>query len=105
MDTVRVLIVASDPLSRGGLAALLAGQAGVSVAGQTAGAGDLASDIEAYRPDVILWDLGWDTLASLERLGELESGHPPVLALLPSGEMGAQAWNAGARGLLLRTAE
>jgi DNA-binding NarL/FixJ family response regulator len=105
MDTVRVLIVAADPLSRGGLAVLLAGQAGVSVAGQTAGDGDLTSDIETYQPEVILWDLGWDMAASLEKMAELEPDHPPVLALLPGAPAAAQAWNAGARGLLLRTAE
>jgi two-component system nitrate/nitrite response regulator NarL len=105
MDTVRVLIVAADPLSRSGLSALLAGESGVSVAGQTAGTGDLASDLETYRPDVLLWDLGWETAASLEKMAGLGSDHPPVLALLPNAGLASQAWNAGARGLLLRTAE
>ncbi|NDJ76480.1 MAG: hypothetical protein GYB65_09490, partial [Chloroflexi bacterium] len=55
MDEVRVLMVADDPLARAGLAALLADR--VQVVGQTDSA-DLALDV--YRPDVVLWDLGWD---------------------------------------------
>ena len=54
MNECRVLIVADDPLARAGLAAIL--QDGCSVVGQAAG-DDLSLDV--YRPDVLVWDLGW----------------------------------------------
>ncbi|MEI2776469.1 MAG: hypothetical protein V9G19_10980 [Tetrasphaera sp.] len=55
----RILIVADDPLVRAGLGAILAGQAGVTVAGQT-GSADLAAALRAFLPDVVVWDLGWE---------------------------------------------
>jgi len=101
---LRVLIVADDPLARAGLAALLADQPGLAVVGQAAGRADLASELEVYRPDVVLWDLGWNVVPALERLADLMEVGPPVVALLPDSSHAAEAWSAGARGLLLRDA-
>jgi two-component system nitrate/nitrite response regulator NarL len=100
MNAYRVLIVAGDPLARAGLAALLAGQDGCTVVGQAA-ADD--PNLDVYRPDVLIWDLGWDPdPAALPDLGE---GGPPVLALLPDATDAVDAWTAGARGLLLRATD
>lgn len=99
IDVVRVLIVADDPLARAGLATLLAERPVVALVGQVAGDDELLSHLEVYRPDVILWDLGWDA-------GELPAAFTgvgaPVLALLPHEELAPAVWSAGARGLLLR---
>ncbi len=98
MNDYRVLIVADDPLARAGLAAIL--QDGCSVVGQAAG-DDLSLDV--YRPDVLVWDLGWDPdPAALPDLGD---GGLPVVALLPDAIPAADAWSAGARGLLLRSTD
>ena len=98
-----MLVVADDPLARAGLAALLAGQPGCSVVGQVAGDVDLAA-IEVYRPDVLVWDLGWgDLTLSLERLAGLRE--VPIVALVPDVAHAADAWVAGARGLLRREAD
>jgi two-component system, NarL family, nitrate/nitrite response regulator NarL len=119
---LRVLIVADDPLTRAGLAALLAGQAGCIIVGQTSASTDLERDlpgrpashaigdtlaaaIEAYRPDVLLWDLGWNPRDTIQRLAELTAGVPPVAALLPNDAHAAGTWVAGARGLLLRSVD
>ena len=103
MDDVRVLVVADDPLARAGLATLLAGQPGCSVVGQVAGDVDLAA-IEVYRPDVLVWDLGWgDPTQSLERLAGLRD--VPVVGLVPDQAHAADAWSAGVRGLLRREAD
>ena len=101
MNELRVLIVADDPLVRAGLAVLLADQPGCVVVGQLASEALEFDTIDAYRPDVLLWDLGWDPTASLERLGEL-AAPLPVLALLSDQVRTAEAWAAGARGLLPR---
>ena len=87
---VRVLIVADDPLTRAGLAALLTGQDGCTVAGQTASvepapgnrqelapAAAVPLAISAYRPDVLLWDLGWDSPGHAGAHGRTGQQQPP----------------------------
>lgn len=115
---LRILIVADDPLARAGLATLLADQAGLTVVGRIAAGGDLPAEVDAYRPEVILFDLGWEpTLTaptsrstpeprpSLESLAELRESHLPIVALLPDEAYTHEVWTAGARGLLLRQVE
>ncbi len=104
MEAYRVLIVAGDPLARAGLAALLGTQAGCTVAGQMAEDDDLAAALAVFRPDVLLWDLGWDPDSDPVRLADATSGGPPVVALLPDADPAPGVWAAGARGLLLRSA-
>ena len=109
LQDLRILIVADDPLARAGLATLLREQPGCEIAGQAASRADLRADVDAARPDVFLWDLGWNPAQGLERLGELADDLPPVLALVPADTreegMAIQAWRAGARGLLPRDAQ
>src|SRR5262245_48720662 len=99
---MRVLILAPDPLARGGLAALLTGHPTLEIVGQAAPDQDLAATVQTYRPDVVLWDLGWNPLASLTSLAEFSNQLPPILALVADGEAAAQVWMADVRGLLLR---
>jgi hypothetical protein len=44
--------------SHAGLAAMLA-LSGCEIAGQVAGEGDLVEQASIFRPDAVLWDLGW----------------------------------------------
>ena len=106
MNDLRVLVVADDLLARAGLATLLAQQPGCVVVGQIAGDVDLAAALEVYRPDVTVWDLGWEPALSLERLADYPSGEerPPIVALLPDETFAESAWAAGARGVFLRSA-
>lgn len=108
LNDLRILILAADPLARAGLAALLAQQPGCQVVGQASVDADLAAEIEAAQPDVVVWDLGWTPNDALERLAEQSAARPPVLALLPGGaaftSLASQAWRAGARALLDRDA-
>ena len=99
---LRVLVVASDPLARGGLAALVDGRGGVVVAGQAPADGDLASAAATYEADVVVWDLGSDVGEAIEELSGASRDLPPVVALLGETALAAQAWGAGARGLLHR---
>ena len=100
---LRVLVVAEDPLARAGLAALMSGEPGCSIVGQAAGGDDLSSTVEIHRPDVVLWDLGWDPTTAIERLTDLAEAMPPVVALLPDEPGSAGILAAGVRGLLLRS--
>lgn len=105
MADLRVLIVADDPLARAGLATLLAGQPGCTVVGRVAGDAGLPDEVEAYRPDVIMWDLGWNPTLALERLADVKEMELPIVALLPDEAHAVEARTAGARGLLLREAD
>jgi DNA-binding NarL/FixJ family response regulator len=101
-DGLHVLIVAQNPLARIGLSALLASQPGFSVVGEMSGGADLLAEIAAYHPDVLVWDLDW--AASLEQLAALSQPMPPVVALVPDESYTADAWAAGARGVLSHNA-
>jgi two-component system nitrate/nitrite response regulator NarL len=120
---LRLLVVASDPLARTGLATLLAGRSGYLIVGQVEGGESLLAEVDVYQPDVIVWDLGWEPeegLAWLEELtsesgtggasegGASESGASEagarIVALVVDEESAAAAWTAGAHGLLYRDA-
>ncbi len=101
---LRVLIVAENLLARAGLASLLASQGGFHVVGQIAGGDSLLTDLDIYRPEVVMYDLGWNPTPAIETLTALHG--VPTLALLPDGEHALDALAAlrdnAAYGLLLR---
>ncbi len=103
MNPFRLLIIAADPLARAGLTALLSNLPSLTVVAQVGLEADFPSQLNLYHPDVALWDLGWSATSALERLGAFAELGIPSLALLPDEALAAQAWTAGARGLLLRT--
>jgi DNA-binding NarL/FixJ family response regulator len=103
-ETLRVLVVAEDPLARAGLATLLADQPGCIVAGQVAVDSELATAVPVYRPDVVVWDIGSDSARALDRGTGLRDLGVPIVALLPDESDVGTVWGDGARGLLLRTA-
>jgi two-component system nitrate/nitrite response regulator NarL len=109
MDDLRVLVVAADPLARAGLATLLEGQPGCTVVGGEPADADLAGVAGLYRPDVVLWDLGWDPEqeleSSLEHLVNLTDTGLAVVVLLPDETHAAEVQAAEASGLLFRDAE
>jgi len=80
---LRILVAADNLLARAGLAALLSSQAGCEVVGQISGA-LLSDELQVYRPDAVVYDLGWETspaVAHLTALSETDSDMP-VVALL-----------------------
>jgi two-component system nitrate/nitrite response regulator NarL len=124
MDELQILVVADDPLARAGLMALLNGQAGFNVVGQVAARADWIDELQStacaatlppseavavYRPDVVLWDLGWGAAQSpttsgiQDDLASVADTGIPIVALLPDRSLASDAWIAGARGLLLRS--
>src|SRR3972149_11567160 len=94
---LRVLIVSDDFLARAGLAALLAGEPGCVIVGQVAPQDSPASWADVYRPDVVLWDLGWKPAPALEALVDLRDAELPVVALLPDATHATEVRSAGAR--------
>jgi DNA-binding NarL/FixJ family response regulator len=104
VEPLRVLVVAGDPLARGGLAALLAAEDAVVVAGRAAPEEDLAEVAHALQVDAIVWDVGWQREDALAPLSEAALDLP-VVALVPDEEEAAGALAAGAAGALRRAAD
>jgi DNA-binding NarL/FixJ family response regulator len=99
------MVVADDTLARAGLAALLAGQQGCEVVGQVSSAEVMTQAIAVHRPDVMLWDLGWQPERAMTALANVAGERSvPIVAILASETDSPSAWSAGARGLLLRQA-
>lgn len=107
MPDLRVLVIASNPLARAGLAALLSDQGGLNIVGQVDH--DLPDTLDIYRPDVLVWDMGWEPLVYLDRLRDLRDARKPIVALLANVtnalEAAAALLSAGARGLLLQNSD
>lgn len=101
---LRLFIIAHDPLVRAGLAALLTDQSGCTVVGQAAADEETAVLLDSYRPDVIIWDLGWTTESDLTYLTDLSEGIFPLLVLLAEDDEVPELWAAGVRSLLWREA-
>jgi DNA-binding NarL/FixJ family response regulator len=106
LTNLRVIVVASSPLARAGLAALLADQPGINVIGQLAADAELPDALDVYKPDVLVWDMGWEPLQYSDRIAELRG--IPVLALLSDLRTAVDVMppllGAGVRGLLLQDA-
>lgn len=100
-ERLRVLITADDLLTRSGLATLLTERTDHQVVGQL-GSAELAENAAAFAPHLILWDMGWQSALSIERLADLDDPPAPVLALLHESVIAPDAWIAGARGIFLR---
>jgi len=80
LSLMRLLIIADGILARAGLAALLADTADADVLGQLAPGKNLADDIDLYRPDAAVFDLGYDPIRWLNAVASLTV---PTLLLLP----------------------
>jgi len=120
MPDLRVLLVADDPLVRTGLATVLDQQPGCTVVGQMAGDADVLPGLRLYQPDVVVWDLGWEsapgtrpvyhttpperpsTATHLERLSDIREAGQAVVVLVADGTEAVPVWAAGVRALLTR---
>ena len=102
MNEKRVLIVAEDPLARAGVASMLVDQPGCTVVGQVSASIELPAEVETHRPDVLVWDMGWDANIQVEALSDIHESGIPVVALLSSAGDAAEASSIGIPGLLSR---
>lgn len=100
---MRVLLVGGDPLARGGLAGLLLGEGGVTIAGQVSPDRQALDDAPPH--DARAWDLGLDPGAGVARFRQLGGGDVPAVALAASEEGAAEVIQAGARGVVARDAD
>jgi DNA-binding NarL/FixJ family response regulator len=103
---LRIVVVADDPLVRAGLTSMLERDPGCEVSGQIDPAHDLGADLEVFRPDVVVWDLGWegDAIAA-PGLAAAVDHELPVLALVDDSTQAGELWARGVRGLLSRDSD
>ena len=80
---IRVLVIADDPLIRGSLVQILTDREGIAIIGSIPAAQDSEDEIDLYRPDILVWDLGWDPIKAMGYLKEIQEIAEPVLALVP----------------------
>lgn len=100
---LRVLVVAGSPLARAGLAGLLGDQPDLLLVGQVSD-DQLPDALDLYQPEALVWDVGYEPLAQLDRIQSARAAGMLTLALA------AEAWHAaeaapaliaaGAQGLL-----
>ncbi|PKB71537.1 MAG: hypothetical protein BZY87_04980 [SAR202 cluster bacterium Io17-Chloro-G6] len=102
MTQLRVLVVSLDRLSRAGLAAVLDQQSGLRVVGQISGDETPPLPLDIYAPDLIVWDVSWDTETAIGNLVLLPEDAAPVLVLAATDNQAAQARTAAAQGILSR---
>ena len=76
MTELRVLVVSLDRLSRAGLASVLDQQPGLTVVGQVSGDEESFLPADIYNPDVIVWDVSWETASATRNLGLLSENSP-----------------------------
>jgi len=98
-----VVVVSDDPLARTGIALLLGGQEGLTVADQV-GVDEDWADPEAAEVHAAVWDLGLGLRSGLERLRSLGPSAPPVVAIVADETDAREALAAGARAALPRAA-
>jgi DNA-binding NarL/FixJ family response regulator len=102
----RILLVDDHPLTRDGLAALLADH-GFEIAGEAGGGHEAIEKAQELQPDVVLLDLSMPDLDGLSALPELRTAAPDceVVVLTASGDETnlLAAIRAGAAGYLLKT--
>lgn len=99
VDELRVFVAGDDPLARGGVALLLAGQVKVTVVGQSALSEDWASAAAGAGALAVVVDGEGMDARTRERIRASEL---PVLALVGSGEEAREALGAGAHSALGR---
>jgi DNA-binding NarL/FixJ family response regulator len=100
---LRVVLVASDPLARHGLAALLGREPGLTVFAQLAAAQD-GLDRMRDEADAVLLDLGTGPRPPLAGVERAARSGLPVLVLVHDEDDAATALAAGARAVLFRDA-
>jgi DNA-binding NarL/FixJ family response regulator len=101
-ETLRLIVMADDPLVRAGLAALAASLPDCAVVSQGSAEAlfDAASGLMEVAADLIIWDTGWGI--DEKDTEEQFAGVIPVLALVPDKESAVAVWRRGGRSVITR---
>jgi DNA-binding NarL/FixJ family response regulator len=107
-SAIRILIADDHPVVREGVAALVGGQADMSVVGQASNGREAIQQFRAHHPDVVLMDLQMPEMNGLDALIAIRDEAPEariiVLTTYTGDAQVLRAIKAGARGYLLKSA-
>ena len=92
---------------------MLESEPGITISGQASAGSDLETMISVFRPDLILWYLGWEPSSGdenilqreLGQISDLASEGMAIMVLISSEELARDAWIAGAKAIVLRDAD
>jgi DNA-binding NarL/FixJ family response regulator len=103
----RILLVDDHPLTRHGLAQLIAQQADLAVCGEAGRAEEVLDSVRSLRPDLVLVDVTLPGKPGLELIKDLATMFPevPVLVFSMHDESlyAERALRAGARGYVMKS--
>lgn len=100
---IRALIVDDEPLARRGVAAMLAKEAGIELAGECASGGEAVARIRAERPDLVFLDVEMPDGDGFEVLEALGCDLPPAVVFVTAYDRYAlRAFEVGAIDYLLK---
>src|SRR5690242_2765650 len=103
----RILVVDDHPLTRHGMAQLIAQQPDLLVCGEAGDAEHALESVRALRPDMVLVDVTLPGKPGLELIKDLTAMHPAILVLVVSMHdeslYAQRALRAGARGYLMKS--
>ena len=103
---IKVLTVDDHPLLREGIAAVIQGEADMSVVGEAASGSEAMEAFDRLRPDVTLMDLQMPDLNGIAVIGTIRREHPQariiVLTTFEGDVLARRAFKAGAAGYILK---
>jgi DNA-binding NarL/FixJ family response regulator len=103
---IKVLTVDDHPLLREGIAAVIQGEADMSVVGEAASGSEAMEAFDRLRPDVTLMDLQMPNLNGIAVIGTIRREHPQariiVLTTFEGDVLARRAFKAGAAGYILK---
>ena len=107
-STIRVLVADDHEFVRRGVCAVLSAEPSINLCGEAVDGHDAVEKAKQLRPDVVLMDISMPNLNGLEATREIKRILPQtkvlVLSQHDSPEMVRQAFQAGARGYVAKSA-
>jgi DNA-binding NarL/FixJ family response regulator len=105
-DLIRILCVDDHPLLREGIAALVAGEADMTMVAESSNGREAIQQFRDHRPDVTLMDLQMPEMSGLDAIIAIRSEFPDariiVLTTYAGDVQALRALQAGARAYLLK---
>jgi len=105
-DLIRIMCVDDHPVLRGGIAALVAGQADMTMVAECSNGREAIQQFRAHQPDITLMDLQMPEMSGLDAIiairGEFPESRIIVLTTYAGDVQALRALQAGARAYLLK---